>query len=102
MKTALLVTVVLCASAAFGQVATASLSAQPQIYAFDSHPAHAARTPMAQEQSLNGGEAYVIAHGERPLWELATPVCETPLGDSARQFREQHLAAKKAVKYLNK
>ena len=97
MKTALLVTLVLCASAAFGQAA--SVSNQPLVYAFESHPGHAVRTPMAAEQRLNGGETYVIAQGERPLWEVAAPpVQEVPLGDSARQLREEHLTGKKAVK----
>jgi hypothetical protein len=99
MKIALLATLVLCASAAFGQAAvSATLSAQPQVYSFDSHPGHAARMALAQESSINGGETYVVAQGERPLWEVATPVHEVPLGDSARELREQHLSAKKAIK----
>jgi len=96
MKTALLATLVLCASAAFGQ--TATVNAQPQAYAFDSHPGHAARTPLAQEQSINGGETLVAAKGERPLWEVATPVQEVPLGDLARMLRQDHVTAKKASK----
>jgi hypothetical protein len=99
MKTAFIVAIVLWASAAFAQTAGSSVSAQPQVYSFESHPEHARRTPLAQAQDLIGGESNVSAHGERPLWELAaTPVQEVPLGDSARALREQHLAAKKSLK----
>ena len=96
MKTAIFVMCVLCASAAFGQVG-ASVSAQPQIYSFESHPQNASQQPMASEQSLNTA-TYVYAQGERPLWEVATPSHEVPLGDSARLLRQEHIAAKKAVK----
>jgi hypothetical protein len=100
MKSALLFLTLFCASAAFGQsAASATLSAQPQVYAFDSHPGHAVRTPLAQEQSINGNEVFVSARGERPLWEVATPTQEIPLGDTARMFREQHEASKRALKH---
>ncbi len=98
MKTAFLVMCVLCASAAFGQGATSSISAQPQVYMFESHPEHASRQPMAREQSLNGGETYIYAEGERPLAEFSTPSHEVPLGDSARLLREEHATAKKAAR----
>jgi hypothetical protein len=98
MKTAFFVICVLCASAAFGQVAAVNVSAQPQIYSFDSHPEHASRQPMAEVRSINGGETYVYAQGERPLWELATPSHEVPLGDSARLLRQEHATAQKAAR----
>jgi hypothetical protein len=98
MKTAFLVTCIFCASAAFGQVGASTISAEPQTYSFYSHPAHAARQPMASEQNLNGGETYVYAQGERPLWEVATPTHEVPLGDSARALRQEHLTVKRAAK----
>ena len=97
MKTAVFAMCVLCASAAFGQVG-GSISSQVQPLSFESHPVHASRQALATEQSLNGGETLVYAQGERPLWELATPVHETPLGDSARALRQEHLMAKKAAK----
>ncbi len=108
MKTALLAAgvlgvLVLCASASFGQSVTAgTLSATPQIYSFEGHPEHAMRTPLAQEQQINGGETVVSAVGERPLWEVATIVHERPLGDVAREFRAQRLLSKKAVMSLFK
>lgn len=101
MKTALFAICVLCASTALGQAGT-SVSAQPQVYSFESHPEHASRQPLAQEQHLNGGELFTYAQGERPLWEVATLTHEVPLGDVARRFRQEHLAAKKAVKSLQK
>ncbi len=98
MKTALFVMCVLCASVAFGQAATVGVSAEPVIYSFASHPEQATRQPLAQSQNLNGGETYVYARGERPLWEVATPSQEVPLGDSARMLRQEHLTVKRAAK----
>jgi hypothetical protein len=97
MKTALLVICILGASAAFGQ-ATPSVSAQPQEYTFESHALHASRQPLAPIVNLAGNEVLVYAQGERPLWEVATPVREVPLGDSARALREEHETAKRAAK----
>jgi hypothetical protein len=99
MKTVLFVMFVLCASSAFGQAAaSASVSAQPTIYSFESHAEHASRQPLAKEQDLNGGVVFTYAQGERPLWEFATPTHEVPLGDSARMLRQEHSTAKKAAK----
>jgi hypothetical protein len=51
---------------------------------------------MATESPLVGGGSYTYAQGERPLWEFG-PVSEpTPLGDVARAYRKEKLAAKKA------
>ena len=99
MKTAFFVMCILCASAGLGQGIGASLNAQPQVYAFTSHPEHASQQPMAQIQNLNGGDIYVYARGERPLWEFAAPSHEVSLGDSARMLKQERLAAKKAVRY---
>jgi len=98
MKTALLAMCILGASAAFGQTATSSLSARPQIYYFETHPEHASRQPLAQTQNLTGNEILVYAQGELPLWEVATPVRQVPLGDSARALRQEHETAKRAAK----
>jgi hypothetical protein len=98
MKIALLAMCILGTSAAFGQTATSGVSARPQIYAFETHPEHASRQPMALTQNLTGNEILVYAQGERPLWEVATPVREVPLGDSARALRQEHEAAKRAAK----
>ena len=97
MKTILLTICILGASAAFGQAATV-LSATPQVYSFETHPEHASRQPLAPMQSLNGSEELVYAQGELPLWEVATPVHEVPLGDSARALRQEHETSKRAGK----
>jgi hypothetical protein len=104
MKIALFVLFLFCTAAAFGQVG-ASLSNQPQIFEIPDHPGHADRVAMASEHPLvgAGSDAYTYAQGERPLWEFGSPSPEpTPLGDIARAFRKQKLAAKKAEIVLEK
>jgi len=101
MKTILCAMFLLCASAAFGQaVGAATVSSQPQVYTFDSHPLHASRVPMAQSQDLNGGVTVVVTQGERPLWEVAQEKHEMPLGDVARMLRAERAAKKKAAVQL--
>ena len=52
---------------------------------------------------LVGGGAYTYAQGERPLWEFGPAFPPpTPLGDVARAFRKEKLAAKKAEIVLEK
>jgi hypothetical protein len=91
----------LCTSAAFGQsgAAASPMSSEPVVYAFYSHPQHAAQQSMGQEQNLLGNSCYVSAKGERPLWEFAPP--ETPLGDVARVLRKEHEMARKAHYFWN-
>jgi len=48
------------------------------------------------QQNLLGSSGQTRAHGQRPLWEVATPAYVTPLGDSARALKEEHKSAKKA------
>jgi hypothetical protein len=93
----------LCTSAAFGQAGVATLSSQPQVVQSPSHPEHAAMHAMAAESPLVGGGGYTYAQGERPLWEFG-PVSAppTPLGDVARAYRKEKLAAKKAEIVLEK
>jgi hypothetical protein len=98
MKKALLAICILGSTAAFAQYAGGSLSAQPQVYSFASHEEHASRRPLRTTEILNGDETVVSAQGERSLWEVATPVHEVPLGDSARTLRLEHAATKKAAK----
>jgi hypothetical protein len=98
MKTMLIVLCVLCAATAVGQAGTGAISAQPYVPQFPDHTQHASQHAMATEQPLVGGgnETYVVAHGERPLWEFG-PVKEEPsLGDVARAYRKQKLTGKKA------
>ena len=95
MKNLFFAFIFLGATAAFGQ---GSISGQVAPLQIADHPQHASLTPMASEHPLVGGAAdnYSYAHGERPLWEFG-PVCEpTPLGDVARAYGKEKLAAKKA------
>jgi hypothetical protein len=56
---------------------------------------------MQQEQTLLITSNNAYARGERPLWEVAVKrPAEIPLGDIARLLRNQHAAARKAVKVL--
>jgi protein-disulfide isomerase len=99
MKIAVLAVCILGSSAAFAQaVASGSVNAQPQVYAFESHPEHASRKALRSAEDLNGNEIVVYAQGERPLWEVATPVQEVALGDSARALRQEHATMKKAAR----
>ncbi|HXM23184.1 MAG TPA: hypothetical protein VN948_18140 [Terriglobales bacterium] len=98
MKTTLFLLCFLCATTALGQSFTASaLSNEIQPLQMVSHPAHASQHAMAAEQNLLDNSSYVYAQGERPLWEVASPVSRaTPLGDVARMLRQEHATAKKA------
>jgi hypothetical protein len=105
MKITLFVLFLFATAAAFGQ-AGGALSNQPQITSIPDHPLHAEQVAMASEHPLVGGsgaETYTYAQGERPLWEFGSPLPEpTPLGDVARAFRKEKLAAKKAATVLEK
>jgi|SRR5271166_6206163 len=102
MKITFLALMILCTAAAFGQAA--ALSSQPQVLELPDHPQHAALAPLACEHPLVGGapDNYTYAQGERPLWEFG-PVSEpVPLGDVARAYRKEKVAAKKAEVVLEK
>jgi hypothetical protein len=103
MKPTLLILLVLCSVAAFGQAA--ALSGEPQVIRIPDHPQHAERQAMACEKPLVGGagaETYTYAQGERPLWEFGSVSEATPLGDVARAYRKEKQAAKKAEVVLEK
>ncbi len=104
MKITLFVFFLFCTTAAFGQNG-GLLSAQPQIFEIPDHPMHAERGMMASEHPLvgAGSDTYTYAQGERPLWEFGSPNPQpAPLGDVARAYRKEKLAAKKAEKILEK
>src|SRR5580693_6875551 len=102
MKIALFVLFILCTSAAFGQAGVSVLPSQPQILQSPSHPQHAEMHAMATESPLVGGGGYTYAQGERPLWEFGPVSVPTPLGDIARAYRKEKLAANKAEFVLEK
>jgi hypothetical protein len=99
MKITLCALVFVClAGAAFGQsgIGSSGLSAEPVVYEFNTHQARAIQTEMGQPQEIMERSTNVSAHGTRPLWEMASPAYLTPLGDSARLLKKEHLTAKKA------
>jgi hypothetical protein len=88
-----------CTGMAFGQATGSTgsgLSAEPVVYEFQSHTGHASQQGMGQTQDIMESSVNVQARGVRPLWEVQTPAYVTPLGDSARMLRKEHLSAKKA------
>ena len=97
MKNILVLLFLLFAATAFGQVG-ASISNHVQPLQMSDNPAHAEQHEMAQERSLVGGMSgtYTVAQGERPLWEFGPVSVPVPLGDIAREYRKEKLAAKKA------
>jgi len=97
MKKILLVLCLLSTAAVFAQnnLNVNSFNAQPQVYQFQSHPGHAAYTPMSQEQSVLSAASYTSARGERPASDF--PYAEAvSLGAFAREFRKQHAQVRKA------
>jgi hypothetical protein len=104
MKITILLLFILCAGAAFGQIAP-SISAQATPAQFYEHPEHAAPHAMRAEAPIVGGsagETYTYEQGEQPLWQFG-PVSEpTPLGDVARAYRKQKLTTRKAEFVLEK
>ena len=104
MKTIFAALFVLCAAAAFGQTA-GSVSSQVSIIQVPDHPEHAENRGMASEHPLVGGggnETYTSAHGERPLWEFGPVSVQPSLGDVARAYRKEKMAAKKAEIIMEK
>ncbi len=101
MKKTLFLFCLLCTTAAFAQYGAGigSISSQPQIYEFPSHPAHASYAPMAHEQSVLSSSSFSIAQGERPASDFPqqAPAAEAvSLGAVARELRQQHAQLKKS------
>jgi hypothetical protein len=106
MKITILLLFILCAGAAFGQYAAApGISSQATPAVFTEHPEHAMPHAMRAEVPIVGGsagETYTYEHGEEPLWQFGPVSVPTPLGDVARAYRKQKLAARKAEFVLEK
>lgn len=104
MKSKLLLLVIpillLLCSSAFSQTVGGSISSQPVEVQIPEHVQHASPHDMATEQPLvgQGPNSITYAHGDRPLWEFPEPNETAPLGDIARAYRQQKLAAKKDAK----
>lgn len=90
----------LWASTAWGQavVGGGALSAEPQVIQFYSHAQHASQLGMAIEQRVMERSSAVVEHGTKPLWEVGHLSETVPLGDIARELRQQHQPDKKAVR----
>jgi len=101
MKTLGLVFCLFAVTVAVGQTASL-ISGEAHPLQIPDHPEHASQQSLGQERSLLTSHAFVIATGERPLWEVAGHTAETPLGDIARQLKREHATAKKAVMSLEK
>jgi hypothetical protein len=103
MKALIIAVCFLGTTAAFGQVAGGTISSRPQPLSFEYNPQHATWQPMAEAQNLYGSSSatYTYGQGERPLWEVAEPKYEVPLGDSARALRKEHDVVKKASRIWN-
>ena len=94
----LVVVCIACAAGASAQsLAGSARSSQPQIFVMPEYTQHASQTSLASGHDLLEHSGVTSAHGERPLWELMPEARVTPLGDSARALRKEHVAAKKAV-----
>jgi len=92
MKTTLFALCFLCATAAFAQ-SYPSLSPLE----FGDHAYHASAHSTATPTDILGGNSVIVGHGEVPLADIPMPkIHETPLGDVARQVRQERLFAKKA------
>lgn len=104
MKTLLIIAVILCSAAAFGQVGASALSNEVTPLQIVDHPRHASYTRMACESPLVGAtpDTYSYAQGERPLWEFGPVSQPIPLGDVARAYRREKLTGKKAEFTLEK
>ncbi|HEY7351453.1 MAG TPA: hypothetical protein VH596_01685 [Terriglobales bacterium] len=57
----------------------------------------ARQRPLAQEQDLRETSSCTYARGERPLWEVMPVSTSKPLGDIAREFREERALGQKAL-----
>ncbi|HTZ98083.1 MAG TPA: hypothetical protein VMB18_16900 [Terriglobales bacterium] len=92
MKTTLFALCFFFATAAFGQSYPPMNALQ-----FVDHTYHAAYHAGAASSNILGGSDVVVGHGEMALAEIPLPeVHETPLGDVARQVRQERLYGKKA------
>ena len=102
MKTLMFALCILCASVAWGQSAAgaSAMSAEPVITQFYSHPRPAVQSGMAVEARVLERSTAVSGRGVLPLWEFATVSHETPLGDIARELRQQHETSKKAARVV--
>ena len=99
MKTSLLLLPLLLLSVgAFGQCCQTS-GVQPQMstpWMVPDHAMRASQHGLGIEYDLQERGGSTMARGERPAWEVYD-ANEVSLGDFAREYRKQHLTARKAL-----
>lgn len=98
MKKLLFLACIFCAVSAMGQsnYGTA-MSAEIDMFQMADHTQMATPHDLAMERDLRGRASIVgYSQGERPLWEVYQLMPQTPLGDSARIYRQEHALVKKA------
>jgi hypothetical protein len=97
MKPILLISLLLLSVGAFGQCCLPFMTPPPMASSvrMPEHPLQATPHGLAAEHDLREVGSVMMAQGERPVWEVYHPV-ETPLGDAARDYRQQHEAVEKA------
>jgi|SRR5271170_301486 len=94
----------LSAMLAHGQIGGSAVSplTQPS-YSVPDHPMHANQGDLRPETSLLGSNGVTVAQGERPMSDFPmSPIYVKPLGDVARDYREQHAKVAKATIVWNK
>lgn len=98
MKKLLFLACIFFAVNAMGQANYGSaMSAEIDMFQMPDHTQMAAPHDLAMERDLRGRPSLVgYSQGERPLWEFVQLMPETPLGDTARAYRQEHAAVKKA------
>jgi hypothetical protein len=101
MKATILVVLLCGATAAFAQSYGSVLQNQPVIVEVPSHDQHADFRSMAAPQYLNETRSTTYGQGVQPLWEFPVLQESVSLGEAARQLRQEHLMAKKAVKVFS-
>lgn len=70
-------------------------------YSVPDHPMHASQGDLRPETSLLGSNGVTTARGERPMSDFPDHTVPKPLGDVAREYREEHAKAEKATIHWN-
>lgn len=98
MKKLIFLACIFCAMNAMGQANYGTaMSAEIAPFQMAEHPQVAEPHDLAMERDLRGRASAVgYSQGEQPLWEFVQLMPETPLGDTARAYRQEHAQVKKA------
>jgi hypothetical protein len=97
MKTIFLIPLLLLSIGAFGQCCQSGIAPPPMtsnVWMPD-HSQRASHHGLRAEYDLREVGTVAMARGERPLWEVFQ-LTATSLGDAARDYRNEHVAVRKA------